>query len=109
MLSSFQPRRILTVKGIVTAARTASKMRAISGRSRSRPEPPLQATTRLAGQPRFRSTMSKPASSTIFAASASVRGSEPKSCAAIGMLVVVVGEVALALGFAHAGRARRRR
>jgi hypothetical protein len=57
---------------------------AISGRSRSRPEPPLQETTRLAGQPRLRSTRSKPVSSTMRAASARVSGLEPKSCAEMG-------------------------
>ena len=48
------------------------------------PLPPLQLTTRLAGHPRLRSTMSNPASSTILPASARVMGSEPKSWADIG-------------------------
>jgi len=34
-------------KGLVTAARTARKMRSMAGRSRNRPEPPLQPTTRF--------------------------------------------------------------
>ena len=76
--------RNLTVNAMVTAARTRSKIVRISGRSRSRPEPPLQATTRLAGQPRLRSTMSKPSSWQIRALSASVSAFEPKSCAEIG-------------------------
>ena len=50
------------MKGIFTAARTASKIFPIAGRSRSRPDPPLHFTTFFAGQPRFRSTRSKPKS-----------------------------------------------
>ena len=76
--------RNFTVKGIVTAFLTERKISPILGRSRSSPEPPLHPTTRLAGQPRFRSTMSNPVSSTIRAASASVSAFDPNSCAPIG-------------------------
>ncbi len=89
---------------MVTAARMDSKIFAMSGRSRSRPEPPLQATTRLAGQPRFRSTMSKPASWQTRAASARRIRFRAEELRADGVLVVVVGQVALELGLAHAGQ-----
>jgi hypothetical protein len=97
--------RNLTVKGIVTALRTALKISPILGRSRSRPEPPLQPTTRLAGQPRLRSTVSKPVSSHDARGVGERLGVGAEELRADGVLVVVEGEVALALGLAHAGEA----
>ena len=69
----------------------------MSGRSRSRPEPPLHFTTFFAGQPRFRSTRSKPRSSTTRAASASDCGIAAKQLRRDRVLVAVEREVLLGL------------
>ena len=98
---SFQPMRNFTVKGIVTALRMARKISPIFGRSRSSPDPPFDPTTRLAGQPRFRSTVSKPVSSTMRAASASVSGIRPEQLRSDGMLVVVKRQIAPPLRLPH--------
>ena len=106
MLLSFQPMRNLTVKGMETDLRMASKISRMRGRSRSRPLPPLQATTRLAGQlPRLRSDEveaclladARAVGEGFRVGAEELRGDR--------VLVLVVGQVALALGFAHAGEA----
>ena len=84
------------VNGIEMAARTSRSRRSTSGRSRSRPEPPLHFTTLLTGQPKLMSRMSKPRSWQTRAASAITAGSAPNSCAEIGMLVGLEGQVAAA-------------
>ena len=66
------------------AARTSRSRRSTSGRSRSRPEPPLHFTTLLTGQPKLMSRMSKPRSWQTRAASAITCGSAPNSCAEMG-------------------------
>ena len=50
------------VNGIEIAARTLRRIFSTSGKSRSRPEPPLHFTTLFTGQPKLMSTMSKPMS-----------------------------------------------
>src|ERR1035438_2549186 len=82
--SSFQPARYFMVNGMVRTLRTSRKRRSTSGRSRSRPEPPLHFTTLLTGQPKLRSRISKPRSWQTRAASAITAGSLPKSCAEMG-------------------------
>ena len=72
------------VKGIGMAARTVRSIRSTSGRSRSRPEPPLHFTTLFTGQPKLMSRMSKPRSWQTRAASAITAGSAPNSCAEMG-------------------------
>ena len=65
----------------------------------------MQATTRLAGQPRLRSTISKPASCADAGGVGEGFRVGAEELGGDGVLVVVVGEVALALGLAHAGEA----
>ena len=72
------------VNGIEMAARTSRRSRSTSGRSRSRPEPPLHFTTLFTGQPKLMSRMSKPRSWQTRAASAITAGSAPNSCAEMG-------------------------
>ncbi len=79
-----RPRRIFTVTGTDTASATAETiLQARSGSSSSVAPAPVLVTFRT-GQPKFTSTMSAPASSTIRAASAMTPGSEPKICTASG-------------------------
>ena len=81
---SRRPRRIFTETGSGTASATASTSRhAWSGSSRSEAPAPVFVTF-LTGQPKFMSTMSAPAASTIRAASAIATGSEPKIWIASG-------------------------
>ena len=78
------PRRILTDTGSGVAPATASTIRhAWSGSSSSEAPAPVFVTF-LTGQPKFMSTMSAPAASTIRAASAIATGSEPKIWIASG-------------------------
>ena len=72
------------VSGIEMAARTLVRIFSTSGRSRSRPEPPLHLTTFFTGHPKLMSTMSKPRSWQWLAASAITSGSDPNNCAEIG-------------------------
>ena len=65
----------------------------------------MQATTRLAGQPRLRSTRSNPASCDDAGRVGQRLGVGAEELRRDGVLVVVVGEVALALGLAHARKA----
>jgi hypothetical protein len=51
-----------TIDPIVIAARTLRRIRSTSGKSRSKPEPPLQVTTFFTGHPKLISTASKPKS-----------------------------------------------
>ena len=81
---SFQPARNFIVSGILIAARTVFSSVSTSGRLRSRPEPPLQLTTFFTGQPKFRSTASKPEASQNRAASHITSGSAPNNCAVMG-------------------------
>lgn len=62
--------------------RIALKMRATRGRSRSRSEPALPATTLGTGQPMLRSITAAPRSWSRIAEAASAWGSPPKSCTA---------------------------
>ena len=81
------PRRIFTETGRLVAPATASTSRqAWSGSSSSEAPAPVFVTLRT-GQPKFMSTMSAPAASTIRAASIIATGSEPKIWIASGMLV----------------------
>ena len=78
------PRRIFTETGSGVAPATASTSRqAWSGSSRSEAPAPVFVTF-LTGQPKFMSTMSAPAASTMRAASAIATGSEPKIWIASG-------------------------
>ena len=78
------PRRILTDTGSGVAPATASTIRhAWSGSSSSEAPAPVFVTF-LTGQPKFMSTMSAPAASTILAASAITTGSDPKIWIASG-------------------------
>ena len=78
------PRRIFTDTGSEVADATASTSRhACSGSSSSEAPAPVFVTF-LTGQPKFMSTMSAPAASTIRAASAIAPGSEPKIWIASG-------------------------
>ena len=86
---------------MVTALRTVRKISPMRGRSRSSPEPPLQPTTRLAGQPRFRSTVSNPVSSNDARRLGERLGIGSEQLRSDGVLVVVESQVAAALGFAH--------
>ncbi len=72
-----------------------AQQRSTSGRSRSRPEPPLHFTTLLTGQPKLMSRISKPRSWQTRAASAMTVGSAPKSCAEMGCSSGSKAEVAL--------------
>ena len=72
------PRRIFTETGMSTASATAATIRpARSGASSSVAPAPVFVTF-LTGHPKLMSTMSAPAAATIRAASAIIRGSEPK-------------------------------
>ena len=84
MWSSFQPRRNFTVKGIVTAARTDSKILPISGRSRSRPLPPLHGDNALGRAAQVQVDHVEAGVFDDLAASRKRAGLEPKSCAEIG-------------------------
>ena len=81
---SFHPARNFMVKGIEIAARTWRNRRSTNGRSRRSPEPPLHFTTLFTGHPKLISTMSKPKSWQMRAASAITSGSAPNNCAEIG-------------------------
>src|SRR6202011_4452914 len=81
---SLQPARYFIVNGMVMALRTWRSSFSTSGRSRSRPDPPLHFTTLLTGQPKLISRTSKPRSWQTRAASAMTTGSAPKSCAEMG-------------------------
>ncbi len=75
---SRRPRRIFTLTGTSTAAATDSTIaHARAGSSSSVAPAPVFVTLRT-GQPKLMSTRSAPAASTIRAASAIARGSEPK-------------------------------
>ena len=78
------PRRIFTVTGTPTAAATAATTRHASSASSIRCAPAPVFVTLRTGQPKFMSTMSAPAASTIRAASAIARGSAPKIWIASG-------------------------
>ena len=85
MFESFQPMRNLTVKGIEIASRTRLKITSISGRSRSRPDPPLQLDDALGRAAQVQvDHVESPHPAQMRAESASVSGFEPKSCAEIG-------------------------
>ena len=71
---SSTPRRIFTDSGTETAFATASVMRQARSGSSSRCAPAPVFVTFRTGQPKFMSTMSAPAASTIRAASAIARG-----------------------------------
>ena len=79
-----RPRRIFTVTGTSTASATAETIRQARSASSSSVAPAPVFVTLRTGQPKFTSTMSAPASSTIRAASAITSGSEPKICTASG-------------------------
>ena len=68
------PRRIFTVTGTSTAPATASTTRQASASSSIRCAPAPVFVTFRTGQPKFMSTMSAPAASTMRAASAMARG-----------------------------------
>ena len=81
---SRSPRRIFTLTGTSTAVATASTIpQARAGSSRSVAPAPVFVTLRT-GQPKLMSTRSAPAATTIRAASAIARGSEPKIWIASG-------------------------
>jgi len=81
---SSTPRRILTLTGTETADATASVIRHARSGSWSRCAPAPVFVTFRTGQPKFMSTRSAPADSTIRAASAIAAGSEPKIWIASG-------------------------
>ena len=78
------PRRIFTETGSAVAPATAATRRQAWSGSSSREAPAPVFVTFLTGQPKFMSTMSAPAASTIRAASAIATGSEPKIWMASG-------------------------
>jgi hypothetical protein len=81
---SRRPRRIFTLSGTVTAFATDSTIaHARVGSSSSVAPAPVFVTFRT-GQPKLMSTRSAPAASTIRAASAITRGSDPKIWIASG-------------------------
>ena len=81
---SRRPRRIFTLTGTSTAFATASTIAAARAGSSSRVAPAPVFVTLRTGQPKLMSTRSAPAASTMRAASAIVRGSEPKIWIASG-------------------------
>ena len=97
--------RNFTVKGIVTALRTARKISPMRGRSRSRPEPPLRADDPLG----------RAAQIQIHKVKAGLLDNPrrlgqrlrigPEELRADGVLVVVEGQIAPALGLPHPGQA----
>ena len=78
------PRRIFTDTGSDVADATASTSRQARSGSSSSDAPAPVFVTFLTGQPKFMSTTSAPAASTIRAASAIAAGSEPKIWIASG-------------------------
>ena len=81
---SRRPRRIFTLTGRSTAFATASTIAAARAGSSSSVAPAPVFVTLRTGQPKLMSTRSAPAASTMRAASAITRGSEPKIWIASG-------------------------
>ena len=82
------------VNGMEIAARTSRSSRSTSGRSRSRPEPPLHFTTLFTGQPKLMSRMSKPRSWQTRAASAITVGIGAEQLRGDGVLFGLESQVA---------------
>ena len=80
LCSRSHPVRILSVTGISTAARTASRISAVKHSFFMSALPQSVFKTFLAGHPILMSTTSAPSSSAAFAASAITTGSAPRSC-----------------------------
>ena len=90
---------------MVTAARMDSKMVSMSGRSRSRPEPPLQTDDALGGAAEVEIDEVEAVVLDDAGGFCEGGGVGAEELGGDGVLVVVEGEVALALGFAYAGEA----
>ena len=101
MSASFQPRRNFTVKGIVTALRTARKISPMRGRSRSRPEPPLRAHHPLGRAAQIQVHQVEAGLLHNPRRLGQRLGIGAEELRADGVLVVVEGQIALALGLPH--------